>query len=154
MKNLRGQFIIFWKFIGVKFKTLKKLGTKMQNLKDYNNGEIWNFLNLTGTKYFINSHHFENSSNYYSNNIIHLKVFEFSHNITFPQNIPLSKHTLRDLWCFNMQVKFDHRWHSARTCTFRLIFAFFWFILQKLNLDKWWFRCSRVFIGWFRFIWC
>jgi len=56
----------------------------MQNLKDYNNEEFWNSLNLTWTKYFINFHHFENSSNYYPNNEIHLKVFEFPHNITFP----------------------------------------------------------------------
>jgi len=99
-KNLRGQFTIFWKFIGVKLKILKKLRIKMQNLKDYNNagfwnsyilGDIWNSLNLTWTKYFINFHHFENSSNYYPNNVIHLKVFEFSHNVTFLQNIPSSK---------------------------------------------------------------
>jgi len=76
-KKLRGQFIIFWKFIGAKLKILKKLMTKMQNLKDYNNEEfwnsyllyvIWNSLNLTWTKYFLNFHHFENSSNYYANN--------------------------------------------------------------------------------------
>jgi len=76
----------------------------MQILKNYNNeeiwnscllGVIWNSLNLTWTKYFINFHHFENSSNYYPNNGIHLKVFEFPQNITFLQNIPPSKHTLR-----------------------------------------------------------
>ena len=60
----------------------------MQNLKNYNNEEFWNSLNLTWTQYFINSHHFENSSTYYPNNGIHLKRFEF------PQNIPSSKHTL------------------------------------------------------------
>ena len=65
----------------------------MQNLKKYNKeefwnsyllGVIWNSLNLTWTKYFINFHYFKNSSNYYSNNEIHLKVFEFPQNITFP----------------------------------------------------------------------
>ena len=75
----------------------------MQNLKNYNNeefwnswllGVIWNSLNLTWTKYFINFHHFENSSNYYPNKGIHIKVFKF------PQNIPWSKHTLR--FCFGV----------------------------------------------------
>ena len=42
-------------------------------------------------KHFINFHHFENSSNYYPNNGIHLKVFEF------PQHIPSSKHTLKEI---------------------------------------------------------
>jgi len=32
--------------------------------------------------------HFEKSSNYYPNNRIHIKIFEFPQNITFPQNIP------------------------------------------------------------------
>ena len=104
MKNLRGQLIIFWKFLGVKLKILKKLRTKWKFFKDYNNeefwnsyflGVIWNSLNLTWIKYFVDSHHFKNSLNYYLNNEIHLKVFEFPHNITFPQNIPPSKHTLK-----------------------------------------------------------
>ncbi len=65
----------------------------MQILENYNNEEIWNYwilgviwnsLNLTWTKYFINFHHFENSSDYYPNNEIRLKVFEFPQNITFP----------------------------------------------------------------------
>jgi len=68
----------------------------MQISKNYNNeeiwnscflGVIWNSLNLTWTKYFINFHHSENSSNYYPNNEIHFKVFKFPKNITFPQNI-------------------------------------------------------------------
>ena len=42
----------------------------------------------------MNFHHFKNSSNYYPNNEIHFKVFEFTKNITLPQNIPSSKHTL------------------------------------------------------------
>ena len=78
-------------------KIFEKIEDKNAKFKDYNNKEFWNFyllgviwnsLNLTWTKYFINSHHFENSSNYYPNNEIHLKVFEFSHNIKFPQKIP------------------------------------------------------------------
>jgi len=60
----------------------------MQYLKNYYNLEFWNSLNLTWTKYFINFHHFENSLNYYPNNEIHLKVFEF------PKNFLPSKHTL------------------------------------------------------------
>ena len=69
----------------------------MQNLKDYNNEEFWNSyllgviwdsLNLIWTKYFINSHHFENSSNYYPNNEIHLKVFEFPRNINSLKTFP------------------------------------------------------------------
>jgi len=72
----------------------------MHNLKNYNNeqiwnsyllGVIWNSLNLTWTKYFINFRHFENYSNYYPNNRIHLKVFKL------PQNILSSKHTLKVL---------------------------------------------------------
>jgi len=117
LKKFRGQIIIFgkfeWsichKFIGVKLKILENLRTKIQNLKDYNNeefwnsqllGVIWNSLNLTWTKYFINFHYFENSSSYYPNNWIHLKIFEFPQNITFPQNIPPSKHTPRALTFF------------------------------------------------------
>jgi len=72
----------------------------MQNLKNYNNEEFWNSLNLTWTKYFINFHHFENSSNYYTNNGIHIKVFKFPQKITFAPNILPSK-TLLKFWFIN-----------------------------------------------------
>jgi len=58
-KILRGQFEFFGKF------------------EDHN------------ANYYQIIHHFKNSSNYYLNNGVHLKLFEF------PQNITLSKHTLK-----------------------------------------------------------
>jgi hypothetical protein len=71
----------------------------MQSLKNYNNEKfkifsfldvIWNSLNLTWKKCFINFHHFENSSNYHQNNGINLKLFEFPQNITLSQSIASS----------------------------------------------------------------
>jgi hypothetical protein len=116
---LRGQIIIFensegpiWNFLEIYWGQIENFGKfEDQNVKNYNKEEFWNSLllgvisnslNLTWTKYFINFHHFENSSNYYLNNGIHLNVFEFPQNITFSQNIPRSKHTLSVyiLWNF------------------------------------------------------
>jgi len=55
---------------------------------------------------------FKKISNYQSNNKIHLNVFEFSQNITFPKNIFLSKDTLRIFFrtenTFRMLFKFKH----------------------------------------------
>lgn len=40
---------------------------------------IWNFLNLTSTKYFINLYYFKKISKYYPNNRIQLKVIPSKH---------------------------------------------------------------------------
>jgi hypothetical protein len=79
----------------------------MQNLKNYNNEEIWNSLNFTWKKYFINFHHFKNSSNYHPNYGIHLKVFQFPQKITLPQNIPHPKLTLSGLTFETIKIYFD-----------------------------------------------
>jgi hypothetical protein len=88
-RKFEGSICNFWKFIGVNLKFFENLRTKMQILKNYNNEEIWNSLNLIWTKYFINFHNLKNSSNYHPNNRIYLESFEF------PQNISPSKYTLR-----------------------------------------------------------
>jgi len=80
--NSLGSILKFWKNWGPKWKIIT-----MRNLKFLALCVIWKSLHLTWTKYFINFHYFENSSNYYLNNEIQLKIFKFPQNITLPQNI-------------------------------------------------------------------
>jgi len=106
----------------------------MQSLKNYKNeeignshllGVIWNSLNLTWIKYFINFYHFENSTNYLPNNIIHLKIFEFPRNITLPQKNSLiqthssefDKHNVRHFsTCLTCSV-INHRNSHSCICS-------------------------------------